>query len=82
MATPPVDRPIAGDVRSPEGTGRADCKAGAVGWRVVGAKNSAVTVQRVHVLVWGRALGLATGDARRIQVINERTVMVHNARVR
>jgi hypothetical protein len=46
------------------------------------AKNSAVTVQRVHFPVWDRALGLAAGDARRIQVIDERTVVVHNTRVR
>jgi hypothetical protein len=32
--------------------------------------------------VWTHALGLATGDARRIQVLDERTVVVHNARVR
>ncbi|MGI8577625.1 MAG: hypothetical protein ACR2KG_06840 [Nocardioidaceae bacterium] len=41
-----------------------------------------VRVQRVDPLVWQQALALADGDARRIQVIDDRTVKVQNQRIR
>lgn len=41
-----------------------------------------VSVVRVDPLVWKRALAAADGDARRIEIIDERNVTVHNQRIR
>jgi hypothetical protein len=36
----------------------------------------------VHPMVWKHALAAADGDARRIEIIDETNVTVHNRRVR
>lgn len=41
-----------------------------------------VEVLRVHPLVWKHALDLCGDDPRRIEVLNEKTVFVHNQRTR
>jgi len=41
-----------------------------------------LAVLRVHPMVWKRALAAADGDARRIEIIDESNVKVHNRRVR
>lgn len=41
-----------------------------------------LAVLRVHPLVWKHALAAADGDARRIEIIDESNVKVHNRRVR
>lgn len=41
-----------------------------------------ISVVRVDPLVWKRALSAADGDARRIEIIDERNVKVHNQRIR
>jgi len=44
--------------------------------------DGSVTVLRVHPMVWKHALAAADGDARRIEIIDESNVTVHNRRVR
>jgi hypothetical protein len=44
--------------------------------------DGSLTVLRVHPMVWKRALAAADGDARRIEIIDETNVKVHNRRVR
>ncbi len=44
--------------------------------------DGSLTVLRVHPMVWKHALAAAEGDARRIEIIDESTVTVHNRRVR
>jgi hypothetical protein len=41
-----------------------------------------LTVLKVHPMVWRHALAAADGDARRIEIIDETNVTVHNRRVR
>lgn len=41
-----------------------------------------LAVLRVNPMVWKQALAAADGDARRIEIISESNVMVHNRRVR
>lgn len=45
-------------------------------------QHAAVTILRVHPLVWRRALHLADGDARRIEVLHEQAVVVRNRAAR
>lgn len=49
---------------------------------VDGLDDGSVTVLRVHPMVWKHALVAADGDARRIEIIDESNVTVHNRRVR
>jgi len=44
--------------------------------------HGSLTVLRVHPMVWKRALAAADGDARRIEIVDEYNVTVHNRRVR
>jgi len=44
--------------------------------------DGSLTVLRVHPMVWKHALAAADGDARRIEIIDETNVKVHNCRVR
>ncbi len=44
--------------------------------------DSDVHVVQVNPLVWRRAMELADGDARRIEIIDPTRVTVHNKRVR
>lgn len=44
--------------------------------------DGSVTVFRVNPLVWKQALAAADGDARRIEIIDEMHVKIHNQRVR
>lgn len=44
--------------------------------------DGSLTVLRVHPMVWKHALAAADGDARRIEIIDESSVTVHNRRVR
>jgi len=46
------------------------------------ADDGGVSVVRVDPLVWKQALASADGDARRIEIIDERNVKVHNQRIR
>jgi hypothetical protein len=46
------------------------------------ATDGALTILRVHPMVWKHALEAADGDARRIEIIDESNVTVHNRRVR
>lgn len=41
-------------------------------------KSSRITALRVDPRIWGTALELAEGNPRRLQVIDETTVIVHN----
>lgn len=41
-----------------------------------------LAVLRVHPGVWKHALAAADGDARRIEIVDESNVTVHNRRVR
>ena len=41
-----------------------------------------MSVMQVDDAVWRSALALAEGDARRIEVVDEHTVVVRNRRVR
>jgi hypothetical protein len=43
---------------------------------------SAVTIRRPDAEVWRRALRLAGGDARRLEVLADNSVIVRNERVR
>ena len=43
---------------------------------------STITVRRPDAEVWRRALRLAGGDARRIEVLADNSVVVRNERVR
>ncbi len=45
-------------------------------------ENGTLAVLRVHPMVWKQALAAADGDARRIEIISESNVTVHNRRVR
>jgi hypothetical protein len=44
--------------------------------------DGSLMVLRVHPMVWKHALAAADGDARRIEIIDESNVKVHNRRVR
>lgn len=44
--------------------------------------DGSVSVVQVDPSVWKHALEAADGDARRIEIIDERNVKVHNQRVR
>lgn len=50
--------------------------------RVAEARSSAVVVRRPDPAVWREALRIAAGDARRIEVLSDGSVVVHNERVR
>ena len=43
-----------------------------------GARSSRIATLRVDPRIWGTALELAQGNPRRIEVIDEVTVIVHN----
>jgi hypothetical protein len=46
------------------------------------AKHSTITIRRPDAEVWRRALRLAGGDARRLEVLADNSVVVRNERVR
>lgn len=42
----------------------------------------AVTTTQINPLIWEQALAAADGDSRRIDIVDERTLVVRNQRVR
>jgi hypothetical protein len=46
------------------------------------AADGSLSVLKVNPMVWRHALAAADGDARRIEIIDETNVTVHNRRVR